>query len=491
MNSVLISNSRLEIKNYDVRGLNVLELVDKEKMMYQFVVLETHEGELATSLTRGIKSLEIDGKFDTAYVIIKNKNLSGAIEYKPEEKAVLLKVISAVPINFLGMMEELVHATGHEGVIDYFYQAIGGEINGFRKYCKDEARMDYDAVKKNYPKVYKKGHRYSIYQLCKDLIADHAKVMLDGAEKYKRITKSKTKKPENIKKAEDQWLDICNIVGNRERANLSIQIKTKVRIDIPENEVGIEPRSLELDTIKNLALVKDGLHNMKLLAVSVSPKLAHKLRAVGCIKKRMFFKNWLILDLDTLPVISKKELTGISVEKIAELEAKLQSATFAANYLTIKGGGKKPVKKDPKKLSKQEQFLRSLGIYDGVYFPVNEKVVAEGNDYEAISVDANIHGIPDDSWDYFLDYIKNKGNITKRTKYKSNIMTLLKAIDDNNMTLEEAIKLKKKISTELRDMKYRAILAKCNFNRGLPIKVDLEGVNVDVSWKCVLKKIPV
>ena len=136
---------------------------------------------------------------------------------------------------------------------------------------------------------------------------------------YENISDYRSKTENLIK---DSWCPIIGLVGNQERANISLKYLTKTKINIPENEFGIEPGEKDYNTIKTICLLKDGKLNHSKLGIRISSKLSRKLKHLDIIKLDLIYKNDYLIDISNLPVISKDWLIGCSDLFLGRLEAK-------------------------------------------------------------------------------------------------------------------------------------------------------------------------
>lgn len=154
-------------------------------------------------------------------------------------------------------------------------------------------------------------------------------------------------------------------IGNKRRANLGICFDTNVVVNIPENTVGIEPGEKTYKTRQSICLVKDGLLNQSLIGVMISNKLAGKFKRLGIIKSELVFSGEYLIDISSLPVVTKCAIRDISSYYLSRLEVKYKLAAIANEY--IQEYYPEKVTLDPK-----IEFLKSLGIVGDYYFPKKE-----------------------------------------------------------------------------------------------------------------------
>lgn len=482
MREVKISGTRFKVVSYDViPGQTTFELPNKKSMAYQFLVGYRTFDDLRRYSTAGVHKIEDPKGFKHVIGLELSKTKCEPQNYEQEDLGLIFTCLAGMPMYFLEAVEALVLATKDRDFISLFYKTYGDEgIVGFKKECiklaQDKLWRPNEKVDAMYPRAYKKGKRYSVYQLLKDLVEDKAKILTDPelVGGYERITASKTEKPEEVIPVEDQWQEINNLVGNKTRANLSLQFTSFVDIDVPENEVGVKPGvRRNLECIKTFSIVRDGVLNMDLLAVRVSKKLAHKLRAVGCIRMNLIYKNSLLLDLTTIPVISKGDLIKFDSVQLGAVELDYVISGMAIDYLSVKKNASyvKPSGKKNKNLSPEEKYLRSLGIFEDKYYPQKEVGVREGRSYLTTELLTSIEGFPADPAAMFTaakEYART-GTIPSRlvrgSDKRENLKWMLENIDKLQWDLEAWKNLNRDSRSKLRDMKFQMIMSKvANFN---------------------------
>lgn len=476
MKEVLISGSRFKVVSYDViPGRENFNLPNKKGMAYQFLVGYDRAD------YQSVRRYDTSGKSSiinqSAHLLAveKTKVRNQPQQYEREDLNLILMCLSGAPMYFLELVEALVLATKDQPLIKMFYKTYGSEnIINFKKECVQivannmwQPEVDIAA---HYPCAYKKGRRYSIYRLVQDLVEDHAKILTDpdliGA--YERITASKKQRPEEVKVVEDQWQEIHSLVGNKTRANLSLQFTSYVDVTVPENDLGVKPGPRRnLECIKTFSLVKDGVLNMPLIAAKVSDKLAHKLRAVGCIKMKLIYKNSLLLDLSSIPVISKGDMKKFDSDDLGSAEMDLFVSNMAIDYLNLKKNQSYVRKtKSKKNISPQELFLRKLGIFDDKYYPQNEIGVREGRNYQTTELLTSIERVPSDSGQVFSairSYVKDGAidkNCVKNAVNRTNLEWILANIDKLAWDLDKWKAFNKSANNKLRDMKFQIIMSK-------------------------------
>jgi len=509
--TIVVPFTNLEVKKYSNLTNNNFKLLDKSKMSYQFIVhVSFADGQTHVINTSGKKEI-ILGAFDHRdYILtlIRHRGPQRKKKLVLEEVQDIFMILSKMPLQYLDPVEALVLSTQDTEMIRMFYSMYGTQQKfiEFQKECLKRANNANYQVNTddliNRRRCYKKGCRYSVFNLVENLCAEHARVLTDPQfiGKYIRISKSKKKLPNEVKPVSTMWQKVRGIQGNKTRANLSIILDSFVDIDIPENTVGIQPGLMRnLECTRSYNIICDGLLNINYLGVMVSDKLAQRLRSTGCVEMRLLYKNAYLLDLSKLPVISRNDLKSFSFQKLAEVEADYIISGIAVDYLQLKKNIKytklptKPKKKDP-----AIKFLESLGIYGNKYYAKKELPDVEGRDYDATELISTVNGLPKTSSALFsaIREYRTKGSINslRSKEYRDNLEWILKNIDKDNRTLEEHEKVHIKTSMLLRRLKFQMIMSKIpNFNNPLKcwngdknVKVSLfgdSGKSLILNWK--------
>ena len=460
---ILISNTKLKIVSYPVPAGKKFRLPNKSGMKYQFVI--TVDKNLEVHYHNTEKVYEVDIPAATCYAIEKTAQKNPVQDYSRDDYNMILSMICGMPNQFLDTMEELCVATKDKNVIKFFYKAYSRDgMAAFKDFLmKLKADPDYKVGEELEvsSRVYKFGKRYSIYQLAKDLVNDHAKICIDQdlVGKYKRITASKTEKPEEIQYNMDLWQDVEGLIGNKSRANLSLQYTCLVDVEIPENKYGIKPGTMRnLKCIRTFNLVRDGVRNMPYIAVAVSKDLMRKLKGTKAVGMNLIYKNHILLDLSKLPVISRHDIKKYSVNNLAETEVQKYIADIAVDYYSRLANKQYKEPKKVKRITPAEKFLQSLGIYEDTYYPEREKNVKEGYDYQAVELQSHVGGdLPVDNFNTICTYIA--GGQAKNKKQKS-IFFILDNIKGQGKDLAYWSDQQKELQKKLRDIKFHLILSK-------------------------------
>ncbi len=387
--------------------------------------------------------------FTDVWALVKTKDKT-IRKYTEEEYRILLGAIgSSFTLGYLELCEKLCISTKDENLIKEFYSCYSGDR--FNKWLieKYKDKSYTPAIRnKEFPRQYR-GARYSIYELIKDLVNEkEAKVLLDAKfiGEYQRISKSKKKVPENVEYNKDDWSDIKGILGNKERANLSLLIQTPVSVTIPEE-------TKKVKAIKSVNIIKDGIRNMDFIGVSVGKKLESKLIRTGCVDFKLIWEGELILNLNKLPVVSTRDIKHTSAKNLAEKEFDLYIAKLACMYYERKD------KTKPEPLSDREKYLRSFGIDGSSYIPVGEKPVSENKSYDTIALETNISGLPKNNRLSILTLVAVglKSNV-RMTTIEKKLVSFMSELKDEDR--KQWIDKKNKLETELKDKKFQIILSK-------------------------------
>lgn len=514
MKEVLISGTKLKVVSYDVIPVNgSFNLPNKKNMAYQFLVgySGTDRDSLRRYDTMCKKSVVLKGS-TSLLALEKTKTTNLPQNYTEEDLSLILFMLSGMPVQFLEPLEALVISTKDKELIDLFRASYGNEgILKFKDECFKRAvdrtwTPTEDVTMTKYPTAYKRGHRYSVYSLLKDLCKDQAKILTDPdlVGEYERVSASKTVKPGEVSYVPDQWQSVSRIIGNKTRANLSIQFTSYVDVEVPENDLGVKAGvRRNLECIKTLTVVKDGTLHTRMMAVLVSPRMAHRLKAVGCVKMNLIYKNCLLLDLSTIPVICRYDIKKFTSQDLASVELDKWMAGIAVDYLNLKKSMsyvRPRTKLSKTKASPQELFLKSLGIFENKYYPQKEVHVFEGRSYLTTELITSLDNLPKDPVSEFLaikEFVSS-GSITRKTlrsvSVRENLEWILKNIESRGLNVDEWRKLEYQATETLRDMKFQMIMSKvARFNEkdnpyigGRSMKLSLfddPKREINVSWK--------
>jgi len=404
LREVKISNTRLKIVVHRLREGNDFFLESKNRMLYQFIITSDYNFQkIRYFYTSRVDSIKLLGNI--GFTIEKCDSLNRRKRYTDEERKIILINIIGTPLNYLSLIEEMCISLEDENVINSFYSSYGRRgLTNFK-----EGLFDLIADPLYSPKItqnlsrrriYKSGKRYSVYSLLNDLVKDKAKILVDQdlIGKYSRISASKKQKPAEVRYDTSCWENIQRLVGNSSRANLSLQYVSTVNVQIPDNPHNIPKKAGEnLKCIKSCNIIRDGMLNVPFIAVQVSKSLKRRLIGTGCIRSCVIYNNRLLLDLSKLPIISRSELEPIDPVEIAKLEVEKFIAKIAIIYYTKLENrfndptpSEKPMSPE---LIEKTKYLRSLGIVDRFYYPVNETREKENRSYSATELQVTLSNI--------------------------------------------------------------------------------------------------
>ena len=480
MKEVLISGTKLKVVSYDVIPVNgSFNLPNKKNMAYQFLVgySGTDKDSLRRYDTTCKKSIVLKGS-TSLLALEKTKTTNLPQNYTEEDLSLILFMLSGMPVQFLEPLEALVISTKDKDLINLFRASYGNEgILRFKDECFKKAvdrtwTPNEDVTMTKYPMAYKRGRRYSVYSLLKDLCKDQARILTDPelVGTYERISASKTVKPGEVSYVPDQWQCVSGIIGNKTRANLSIQFTSFVDVEVPENDLGIKAGvRRNLECIKTMTVIKDGILHTRMMAVMVSSKLAHRLKAVGCVKMNLIYKNCLLLDLGTIPVICRYDIKKFTSEDLASVELDKWISGIAIDYLNLKKSlsyVRPKTKLSKTKASPQELFLKSLGIFENKYYPQKEVHVREGRSYFTTELITSLDNLPKDPASEFLaikEFVSS-GSITRKSlksvSVRENLEWILKNIESRGLDIDGWRRIERYATATLRDMKFQMIMSK-------------------------------
>lgn len=406
LKEVKINNTRLKVVIHRLQEGKEFFLENKEKMLYQFIITsDCNLQEIRCFYTSGINSIKLLGSI--GYTIEKCDTFNKGERYSDEEVKIILTTIIGTPFKYLSLIEEICISLGDENVINNFYSSYGKRgLTNFKENLFDLiADPLYSPLPKNVNNshkrlIYKSGKRYSVYRLLKDLVADKAKILVDQEliGEYNRISASKKRKPEEVNYNVSSWESVQGLVGNSSRANLSLQYTSTVSVQIPDNFYNI-PKEIgeNLKCIKTYNVIRDGVLNVRFMAVEVSEALRKKLNRVGCVQSCVIYNNRLLLDLTKLPIISKSELEPINPVEIAKLEVEKFIAKIAIIYYTkLENRFSDPIineKDNSIEKTEKDKYLRSLGIVGKCYYPIKEIREKENRSYTTTEFSISLSSI--------------------------------------------------------------------------------------------------
>lgn len=117
----------------------------------------------------------------------------------------------------------------------------------------------------------------------------------------------------------DKAYPLTDLVWNEERANLSVRIYIEGEVSLPDNKYGID----KVSTFKynTFTLIKDGILNVTKLPIKYNDDVV-KLAFSQPINVEVD-KDYMIIDLASLPIINRRMVKDISANELAKLEWKL------------------------------------------------------------------------------------------------------------------------------------------------------------------------
>ena len=402
INEIFIKNTKLKLSRLVEyrRGTTNIDISSrKRKMRYQQVLTIISKTSCIINSTCGLVKINVTGDGDEAWIMERsNTKYEDTNPYTKEEFRILgWFIIMTYNYGYLKMCEDLCLSTKNENVIEGFYKTYGSLLKTSPLSVAIDSYEEKTSSRK-FSSVYGRN-KYSIYHLLRDLEKDEAEVLIDkeliGA--YKRISRSKKIAPSNISYLTSGWNKVYGLLGNKERANISLNLISKVSVNIPQNDVGIQSGPRILSTFKTINVIKDGVPHIDSIGVKVSKELALKLKRVRCVDMPLFYDNELLIDLRRLPIISRAEIKPISSTSLAKLEVETFLAKIAVEFydkLVHKNEFDKTGKRTQIQQTKDKIFLKSLGIVGDTYSPINEKPVKEGVSYDSKTYISCISGLP-------------------------------------------------------------------------------------------------
>lgn len=505
---IKINNSKLKIVKVPFeRGDSSITLINKAKLKYQFVILTNPVDNKLCPQKKidmtGIKKTPLDSNISDSYTecwsleLEKNVPVFKDNSYTVDELKLIMSFLYVLVSDNQDTSEILSLCTEDYNIISKFYSSYGKSgIDSFKNYIKEcirDPKYSPKITKEHYPINYARN-KYSIQNLITDLIIDGAEILTN---KYligeidnisiKRKDTSGIQAP-----SENEWYKVLGVLGNKTRANLSIRFSKKVMIFIPNNDLGIDSGMKKFESTGSICLVRDGVLWQKTLGVRVSSKLAGKLKRLGMVKGDLLYPGEYLIDLSLIPIVSKSKIKEVTSSVLAELEVRSLLADIAIEYLNYM------YPDVVETLSKEEEFYKSLGIVNGVYYPKDTETVKTGKSYSTTELISTISGLPINH----SERLKEFSRIKSKKSYSGAIYSF---INNLGITPSNVIELKKKwklekanISLKLRDAKFQIITSRSSkfsekgnpfidnivksVNIGL-IDGSYSGYTVNVSWK--------
>ena len=499
-----INDSKLSIVKLSfTKGDSKITGIDKKCLRYQRVLLtspyksESHVLPVPTS-DISIPAVCKRAGYTEAWVIVKDvtKTKWTREKYSIEDKDVMLKWLKYLYPAHLDTAEILVRAIYYGNVTRKFYEAYG--TDAIREFYRLIDNITVGSVRgtgktdKKYSKQYTSLDRYNIFDFLKDIVAARDVEIYTDPDligQYKRISR-KLKFSGTI--IPDKWCKVGGITGNRTRANLSLSYSANVTIDVPENEFGVTPGPRELKTSRSFCIVKDGVVWGKWLGIKTSNRaLVKKMQGAGMIETGIIYEDEYLVNLETLPPISKGDTRFITSYRLAKAEVgvylnKVGSAwarrmkVMDRDKLTVC-----PKTLEVETISESEKYLHTLGIYGDTYVPPKYETDAVSSSYETYEVIGHLTKMSDPG---LVAYKWINGD---RSLVMSEFLEKIsKEHSESGRSWDEEVKywennIQKAIRV-LRELKYRFILGKTlKFADKRETKVENVTVDVPVEGKLI------
>ena len=482
MSEIYIKNSKLKLKrlNFDARDSKIyIDPEDKKSYRYQEIYFMNLGGETLKGMSiYGLKGLiKLDSSsysgFNEAWTIVNGSEKYKDDEYQDDEKKIIRFVTSGlIRSGRIKVAETLLQALGDMKLQKLFYEAYGEKLKefaiGILHY--DSAKISGDSILEKYLPIYQGTRRYGVYDLINDIVRDGSEVLTDSEliGKYLKISRGIKTGDQFIY---DKWSRVIGRLGNKNRANMSITFKGKVRVEIPKNEYDIEAGPREFPAFRSMCIIKDGTLWTPKLGVRINSKsLVGKLRSLGVIEGTVLYDNEYILNLTSLPIVNKNYTRSLTSSSIfyPELSSRLYRIGIA--YLKKKIFLKSvPDYKfteldlvgEEEIITRKEEFLRSLGIYGDDYYPPKPSVKDSEYAYESICIERKILGLPESYYGNVVDYI-NKGKCKNRV-INNFLMKIDKEIGKGKsleVLKDKYTDLLKEVDNRIIDNNFRLIMGK-------------------------------
>lgn len=386
--------------------------IDKNQLVVRrlFELTKNEYNNLSVPLNTVFGHPELIGSL---WVIEKSEEKYGDVTYTKEEKDIILKVAISCFYKFrvnINLVDTLINAVGDERISTAYKEVFGKmSMDAFSKYVIEIFIKPIDSVYEETITTpqYTSGYGFNVYELISELVRDKAYICTSKDVVGDYSIMSRGKKDARELKTEllhDDWYRLVTVSRNSGRANLSLVYSGRINVEVPENTYGVEPGPRELNTLRSVCIIKDGSLWVKKLCVKVnSNKLANRIRHSRCNIGTVVFTNEFILDLTKIPLINNK-LIGIKLKEMAQIEADLEFAKIDLKYYRLLDyKARTHCEKIPskitlteEKLSEEEKYLRSIGIYGNTYYPKleNDRVRSR---YDANCMGVRFSGFPDTS----------------------------------------------------------------------------------------------
>ena len=402
---ILIENSRLKLIELE-KGLIVKDRLVLPPSIYNklsskalLVVIDGSDGRIETKILTLTSYYTVDlSELQTPYengkhfwVLMKSDTIIRTPQsYTNDEIRIILYFLNYMWSNSsVRKSEKFIRALGIDELTETFYR-LNGNNTVSNKICfliSKLATNKEDLVierNKNFKtKEIYSGHSYSVYHLLKDLVEDKASILIDPGitSSYKRISLSKESKPTNLKET-DKWMKVLDIVGNKNRANLSLKCLERISLHIPEDKnVGVEEKDVSLLKPTCFNIIRDGLVNIDIIGIRGSKNLIRKLRrSTKCFN--LLYSDEVLVDLSKMKLINRSEIKKLDRNVLSYLVLDLILSKIAITYYKTKRSMYPTIDKR----SDEEKYLNNLGIFGNYYFSQSEKK-SIGKTYTALSLE--------------------------------------------------------------------------------------------------------
>ena len=456
----------------------------KKSLRYQVLILVNPEIGFQAVDLYDRNEATVSPAFKSAWVMVRTKEVEDEVQkYDEEEVWVIKSFIHHFSDTRPEITEKLCSALGDDIVSKYHhcYGKLG--IEKFRSglFKMDTGKRTDEQDARNYGRP-----RYSVMNLIKDLNNTPDLQIYTDPEligKYKRISRRTW---DGSSLLMDRWAKLVGITGNRVRANVSVTTISKVKVTIPENEVGVEPGEKELKSLRSFSLIVDGTLNMDEIGIKTSNnKLIGKLKRLGVVEPMLMMDEY-VVNLKKLPIF--KKTAPLYGSQLGYAEYSVKESEIKTKYLELlKYKLEKSLPELPKKMTEEEKdektkFLESLGIFGDTYYPGKTKVMDIEKSYETIEVIGKVDGIPGNLYPNIRNFI-NTGTCKNTAIQK--ILSVFKGLKKDDLKeIEKELNyqtLEKKVRVEhLKLLKFRLIAGKTFklAGKGFPT---LERINVAIN----------
>jgi len=219
---------------------------------------------------------------------------------------------------------------------------------------------------------------------------------------YNRIGRKKKEEEGELPrftKAPKSAFSMTNIVYNKSRPNVSVQVTVDGTVEVPENEFGVQYVPSKI--IRNYAIIRDGILNMSDLPVVINDECVDWLNE-NDVKYTPISENggehYVVVHLNTLPVINRASVENINLEDFKNLIGKqqeLQAILKAANHKMVELNGDDRGKTEGLKEVygvDAAKWLSSIGVRDYGFSPKVKSQDVE-DVYVSIEVNTKIKGL--------------------------------------------------------------------------------------------------